>query len=447
MLTFFKNIWTDVSVRNKVAFILLVLVIYRIGAHITVPGIDKTALENIMGSGSFGLMDTFSGGALQNYSIFALGVMPYITASIVIQLLSHDVVPKLTEWNEQGDFGRKKIKKLTFILAFFVALFQSFGMTYGFNNISQGFGSLVENETFLNYALISLILTAGSMFLMYLGEKITKNGIGNGLSILIFAGIISTFPMMFYQIWTLYFKPEQMFLSIVILALFVIALLLIIVFAVYILEAYRRIPIQYNTKNKNVEETSTVLGVHVAPKQRLLNNKMQSHLPIKLNTAGVIPVIFAVAFLMVPTTIVSFFEVNKFTTWVSNNLTYYHPIGMILYALLIFAFAYFYAFIQLDPKKMSENLAKSGGYVPTIEPGEKTKKYLTGILKRLTFVGATFLVIISLIPLIGTSALSLPQSVQIGGVSVLIIIGVSLDTFKQLQSNTAKSNYKKYKKR
>lgn len=441
-----RNIFTLKDLRNKLMFVLLALVVYRIGAHIPVPGINSAALAN-MNEGFFGIMNAFSGGALQSFSIFALGVMPYITASIIIQLMATDVVPKLTEWNNQGEFGRKKIKVLTRYLTVVIAFFQAIAMSFGFNNMFAGSGQLIVNPSFGSYMLIATVLTLGSVFLMFMGEAITKKGIGNGISLIIFAGIVTTFPTAAYQLYATQYDPAQVFISIVKITLIVLLILAVTAGAIYILEAYRKIPVQYAEQRNSRSGTGTALGQNLPSVQPgMFGKPAESHLPIKLNTAGVIPVIFAVSIVMLPVTIATFWQGNNIADWVVNNMSYDQPFGMALYAALIFAFAFFYAFIQMDPKKMADNLQKSGGYVPGIRPGKKTEEYMTRVLKRLTFVGAIFLVVISVMPVLILSLTNLPAQVQIGGVSLLIVIGVAIETTKQINSQLVTRNYRGFTK-
>lgn len=441
-----RNMWTTVELRNKIMFVVLALVIYRIGIHIPVPGINRAVLENL-NSGMLGMLNTFSGGGLQNFSIFALGVMPYITASIIIQLLAADVVPKLAEWNSQGEYGRNKIKILTRYLTVVIAFVQAVGMSFGFNNMFAGSGDLVVNPSPGAYALIALILTLGSVFLMFLGEAVTKKGIGNGISLLIFAGIVSTFPTAAFQLYSVEFDQAAVFISIVKIVLVLLVLIAITSGAIYVLEAHRQIPIQYGEQRKGNKDTSLALGQNIpTPTAGLFNKMNATHLPIKLNTAGVIPVIFAISIVMLPTMVATFWQGNKVADWVALNLAYNMPYGMALYGLLIFVFAFFYAFIQMDPEKMADNLQKSGGYVPGIRPGKKTEDYLRGILKRLTFVGGIFLVVISLLPLMILATTNLPDSVQIGGISLLIVIGVAMETTKQVKGQLLTRSYKAFKK-
>jgi preprotein translocase subunit SecY len=441
-----RNVFKLKDLRNKLIFVLLALVIYRIGSHIPVPGINSDVLAN-MTEGVLGIMNTFSGGALQNFSIFALGVMPYITASIIIQLLAADVVPKLAELNSQGEYGRNKIKVLTRYLTVVIAFFQAIAMSFGFNNMFAGSGQLIVNPSVGSYLLIALILTIGSVFLMFMGEAITKKGVGNGISLIIFAGIVATFPTAMYQLYATEYNPEQTFISIVKIGLILLAILAITSAAIYVLEAYRKIPIQYAEQQNSRPNPSTALGENLPSVQPgLFNKPAATHLPIKLNTAGVIPVIFAVSIVMLPVTIATFWQGNIFADWIINNLSYDQPLGMAMYGLFIFSFAFFYAFIQMDPKKMADNLQKSGGYVPGIRPGTKTEEYLKRILKRLTFVGGLFLVVISVLPLLVISIAKLPPQVQIGGISLLIVIGVAIETTKQINSHLMSRKYRGFKK-
>ena len=287
---------------------------------------------------------------------------------------------------------------------------------------------LIENPGITTYLLIATVLTAGTAFLLWLGEQITSNGVGNGISIIIFAGIVSAIPSTLNQVYATMFEDagDALFLNIVIAALIVIAIIAIIVGVIFIQQANRKVPIQYA---KQVAGKGPVGGHN-------------THLPLKVNSAGVIPVIFAVSFIITPPTIASFFGENSVTTWITNTFDYTRPVGMILYIALIIAFSYFYAFIQVNPEQLSENLKKQGGYVPGIRPGNATREYFTRVLYRLTFVGALFLAFIAILPVLFTKLADLPSSAQIGGTSLLIVVGVALDTMKQLESQLVKRHYK-----
>jgi preprotein translocase subunit SecY len=415
------------DIRRKIVFTLLMLIVFRLGTFIPVPNVNADILKAQDELSVFGVLNTFGGGALQNFSILAMGIMPYITASIIVQLLQMDVVPKFTEWSKQGDVGRRKLAQFTRYFTIVLGLIQAFGMSYGFNNIASG--QLIENPGFGTYALISIVLTAGTAFLMWLGEQITEKGVGNGISIIIFGGIVAGIPTTVNQIYAQQFENagEKLFLNIIIVLLILLAVVAIVVGTIFIQQALRKIPIQY-AKKMSAGRSQT--------------GGQSTHLPLKVNAAGVIPVIFAVSFIITPKTIASFFPTNDVTLWIQRVFDYTHPIGMIMYAVLIIAFTYFYAFIQVNPEQMAENLKKQGGYVPGIRPGKSTQEYLTRILYRLTLVGSLFLAAIAVLPVFFINIANLPPSAQIGGTSLLIVVGVALDTMKQLESQLVKRHYK-----
>ncbi|MDN4605504.1 preprotein translocase subunit SecY [Paenibacillus sp. F6_3S_P_1C] len=422
-----KNIWRVEDLRKRVLFTLFVLIIYRIGSFVPVPGVNKEVFEatNSAGKEVFGLLNTFSGGALFQFSIFALGIVPYITASIIVQLLSMDVIPKLAEWAKQGEQGKKKSAQLTRYLTVGLALIQAFGTSIGFNRLYNT--EMVPNATFADYILIAIVLTAGTSFLMWLGEQITEKGIGNGISILIFAGILSTVPNIIKQtIESDFIQADQMFMNILKGVIVAIVIVLIIIGVIYIQQAIRKIPVQYA--------------------KRVVGNKMyggqNTHIPLKINAAGVIPVIFASSLLMFPSIIANFWADRAWAQWIGANLTTHKPLGMLLYVVMIFGFTFFYTFVQMNPQQMADNMKKNGGYIPGIRPGKATEKYLTRVMTRLTTAGAIFLAVISVLPVILGALSGLPQSAQIGGTSLLIVIGVALDTMKQIESQLIKRHYK-----
>jgi len=414
------------DIRKKILFTLLMLIVFRIGTFIPVPSVNAEVLKIQDQLNVFGVLNTFGGGALKNFSIFAMGVMPYITASIIVQLLQMDVVPKFTEWSKQGEVGRRKLAQFTRYFTIVLGFIQAFGMSYGFNNMTGGV--LIKNPGIPTYLLIATVLTAGTAFLMWLGEQITAKGVGNGISILIFAGIVSGIPSTLNQIYAQQFEGagDQLFLRIVTVLLIVLAIIAVIVGVIYIQQAFRKIPIQYA---KRLEGRSPV-GGH------------STHLPLKVNPAGVIPVIFAVSFIVAPPTIASFFGSNDVTTWIKKTFDYTQPVGMIIYVALIIAFTYFYAFVQVNPEQMADNLKKQGGYIPGIRPGRNTQEYVTKVLYRLTFVGSIFLAVIAVLPVFFVKFADLPASAQIGGTSLLIVVGVALETMKQLESQLVKRHYK-----
>lgn len=414
------------DIRDKIIFTLLMLIVFRLGTFIPVPNVDANVLKMQDQAGILGFLNTFGGGALQNFSIFAMGIMPYITASIIVQLLQMDVVPKFTEWSKQGEVGRRKLAQFTRYFTIVLGFIQALGMSYGFNRIYGGM--LIQSPGVSTYLLIALVLTAGTAFLMWLGEQITAKGVGNGISILIFAGIVAAIPNTVNQIYAQQIEGagEQLFLRIVVLALLVLAVIAIVVGVVFIQQALRKIPIQYA---KRLVGRSPVGG-------------QSTHLPLKVNAAGVIPVIFAISFIITPQTISSFFGENDVTSTIQYIFDYTKPVGMIIYVALIVAFTYFYAFIQVNPEQMAENLKKQGGYIPGIRPGKTTQEYLTRVLYRLTFVGAIFLAVISILPVFFINFAGLPPAAQIGGTSLLIVVGVALETMKQLEAQLVKRHYK-----
>ncbi|GIN87826.1 protein translocase subunit SecY [Heyndrickxia sporothermodurans] len=414
------------DIRKKIIFTLLMLIVFRIGTFIPVPGVDARALEANDQTGFFSILNTFGGGALYQFSIFAMGIMPYITASIIIQLLQMDVVPKFTEWSKQGEVGRRKLAQFTRYFTIVLGFIEAIGMSYGFNTMTGG--QLIQNPGISTYLIIAVVLTAGTAFLMWVGEEITAKGVGNGISIIILAGIVARFPTILGQIFEQQLKNagSQLFIKIIILLLIALVVLAIIVAVIFFQQALRKIPIQYAQR---------LAGKNPVGGQ-------STHLPLKVNAAGVIPVIFAVSFIVAPRTIASFFGSNNVTDTIEWIFDYTKPVGMIIYVALIIAFSYFYAFVQVNPEQMADNLKKQGGYIPGIRPGKNTKDYLTTVLYRLTFVGSIFLAVVAILPVVFTKIAALPASAQIGGTSLLIIVGVALDTMKQLESQLVKRHYK-----
>lgn len=424
------NFFKTKEVRNKILFTLAMLVIFKIGTYIPAPGVDPAAFDNQRGSqGVTDLLNTFGGGALKNFSIFAMGIMPYITASIVMQLLQMDIVPKFTEWAKQGETGRKKLSTFTRYFTIVLAFIQSIGMSFQFNTYLDG--ALIKNQNVWSYLLIAIVLTTGTAFLMWLGEQITQYGVGNGISIIIFAGILASLPSALIQFYQQEFiGQDDVTLAWLKVAGLVIGMILLTVGAVYVLQAIRKIPIQYAKKQSKMQ-----LG------------SQATYLPLKVNSAGVIPVIFAMAFFLLPRTLTLFFPKADWAKTIGTYADPSHNIGMIVYVVLIIAFTYFYAFVQVNPEKMAENLKKQGSYVPGIRPGINTKKYITKVLYRLTFVGSIFLAVIAILPIIATKFMNLPQSIQVGGTSLLIVIGVAIETMKSLEAQVNEREYKGFGRR
>ena len=399
---------------KRILFTLAALFVFKIGTSIIVPGVAA----NTEGMGFLEILNAMSGGAFANASIFALGVSPYITAQIVIQLLSADIVPYLSELSKQGGVGRRKLNQITRIVGIALAFLQ--GYMYSFAYIGNG--------SPMDYILYSLILTAGTALVMWIADQITIKGIGNGMSLIIMAGIISVLPNMFKDLWVELFAKG--FLGIIIFIAFILIFLGIIVGVIYVESAERRLPIQYANKS------TSMLG-------------KQNYIPFKLNSAGVIPVIFASALLSIPQILASVFDKtggNGFTLFVQKYLNYTTGVGFVLYMILILAFAYFYTFMQLKPNEMSENLNKNGGYIPGIRPGKETTEYVKTVLKRITIVGATFLTVLAILPIVFDKFSNLTTSISISGTGLLIVVGVALDTYKQIESQLVSRTYVKGRK-
>jgi preprotein translocase subunit SecY len=421
------NIFKVEDLRRRILFTLMMLVVFRIGSFIPVPNTDPALLQSMMDKtqGVFGLINAFSGGAFRNFSIFAMGIMPYITASIIVQLLTMDVIPAFARWAKEGEVGRRKLSQFTRYFTIVLALIQSVGVAIGFNRYVVGF---IKDQSIWSYALISLTLTAGTALLMWMGEQITEKGIGNGISILIFSGIIANIPMHVGQIYESFFgKGGQLFLGILKAVGLLLVVIVMIAATIYIQQGVRKIPVQY---------TKRVVG-------RKMYGGQSTHIPMKVNAAGVIPVIFALSLLMFPVTIASFWQGHPVADWIQNNFTYTHfGLGMVLYVILIIAFTYFYTFVQINPIQLADQMKKNGGFIPGIRPGKNTSTYLTRVMNRLTLTGALFLSAVSILPIFFINIAGLPQTVQIGGTSLLIVVGVALETMKTIESQLIKRHYK-----
>lgn len=421
MFATFKQIFNpkNKDLRKRILFTLLVLFIFKLGTTIIVPGVDTSNFDNL---GYFELLNIFGGGALEKFSILALGVMPYITASIIIQLLQMDIIPYLTELGKQGHTGRVKLNQITRVLGIILAFINGYVFSFAF----------LKNGTPMEYMQFSVVLTAGTAFLLWLGDQITSKGVGNGISLIIMAGIIASIPSMFVDAFNALVHIgtlQETLLGIISFALYVIVYIGIIIGIVFIENAERRVPIQYANKS------NAILG-------------KQNYIPFKLNSAGVMPVIFASALMSVPSIIASFVKNDSFTIFVSKWLTMNTITGFVLYVIFIIAFAYFYTFLELKPKEMAENLQKNGGFIPGVRPGEETVTYVSKVLKKITTVGAFFLAVLAALPIIfGMIFTNLPSSVSLGGTGLLIVVGVALETYKQIESELVTRNYVKGRKR
>lgn len=426
MIETFTSLFKNKEIRIKILFTLAMLFIYRLGSGIPVPGVDATAISaSIQDNSILGMMNLLGGGALQKLSVFALGVSPYITASIIIQLMSMDVIPALTEMAKSGQQGRMKMDKITRYLGVILSFVQAFTMVYAFDKSS----AILQNSNFSTYLYVATVLTAGTMFLLWIGDRISAKGIGNGVSIIIFAGIVSNIPFTFVQVFNTLVDSSNntaMFNGMLTFVMYLLMYLLIIGLVVFMQLAVRKIPIQYTSSSV----------------QRGKND--MTFLPLKINSASVIPVIFAGAIMTAPLTIMSFFQPNDFTNALNNILSLQKPLGLCIYAVLIILFTFFYTNLQVDPEKIAENLGKSGTYIPGIRPGTETKEYLSKILNRITVLGAMFLTFIALLPYLLPMFTSLPSSTSLGGTGIIIVVGVAMETMSQLKGQLTQKSYRSF---
>jgi preprotein translocase subunit SecY len=410
---------TNKDLRKRIYFTLGALLIFIVGTNLRVPG-TQDITKNL---GFLELINAMGGGALKNFSILALGVSPYITASIIIQLLQMDIIPYFTELSKEGPVGRQKLNKITRYIGIGFAFLQGYAFSYAF----------LGNASSLSYFYVATILTAGTAFCLWLGDQITQKGIGNGVSLMIMAGIIASLPSTFISAFNELIVTSgttgQVTMGILKFVGFVLAYFIIIIGVIYVQEAERRIPLQYANR------TTGSYGSE------------QSFLPIKLNTASVMPVIFASSLMSIPATIANFANKPGLTKFVETYLDYSKPIGFVVYILLIFLFGYFYTFLQLKPDDVADNLQKNGGYVPGIRPGKDTSKYISYVLSRITITGTILLIILAIIPIVLQKLTGMTQTGAIGGTGILIVVGVALETYKQLEGSLATRGYKKTRSR
>ena len=415
------------QVRSKILFTIFIVFVFRIGTSITVPWVNANSLNALSGLSFLNMLSLVSGNAMKNFSVFALGVSPYITASIVVQLLQMDLLPKFVEWGKQGEVGRRKLNQATRYIALVLAFVQSVGITAGFNALS-GAKLLTVPLTPQVFLVIGGILTAGSMIVTWLGEQITDKGYGNGVSMIIFAGIVASIPDMVKGIYVDYFvnvPSSRLTSSLIFVAILIIAVLLIVYFTTYVEQAKYKIPIQY---------TKVAQG---APSS--------SYLPLKINPAGVIPVIFASSITAAPAAILQFVSASGLNwEWVKTAqelVSTSTPTGVALYALLIILFTFFYTFVQINPEKAAENLQKSGAYIHGVRPGKGTEEFMSKLLRRLATVGSLFLGVISILPIVAKDVFGLSEAVAFGGTSLLIIISTGIEGIKQLEGYLLKRKY------
>lgn len=404
---------TNKDLRHRIYFTLFCLAIFSFGTNITVPWASIIYEE----LGFLEIFNLMSGGGLKYFSIFALGVSPYITAQIITQLLQMDIIPYFKELKEQGYTGRQKINKITRYLGIIFAFIQAYVFSYAYMGTKD---AMLLLKT-------SLVITAGTSLLLWIGDQITKHGIGNGLSLLILAGILQTMPTTFVTAWKELVLSET-FSSVVggcLFGGFVLIYLFIIIGIIWVQLAERRIPIQYANRTTTVKDAN------------------QNFLPIKLNSAGVIPVIFASSIIAIPETIVKFLGHEKAITFIEKYISNSTITGFILYMALIFFFGYFYTYLQMNPDEMSKNLNKSGAYIPGVRPGSDTTKYISNTLGKLSIVGTIFLMIIAGLPILFSNFSGLSSAVSLGGTGLLIVVGVAIETYKQMESSLVSRNHRK----
>lgn len=430
-----KKIFSNREIVLRLLITFALLLVFKAGTYIPTPLIDTVNIRGVIGNNDFlTILNAFSGGGLSNFSILALGISPYITSSIVIQMLQM-VIPKMREWNEQGENGKEKANRATRYLTVFVAMVQALVIIFSLGskpeNILSSSVLQYKNVYWLMFIYMAVIITAGSCFVMWLADLITRHGIGNGSSMIISAGIISSIPTMIMTLVNKYlganFTGLNLFLFILIIFLYV----LMIIGVVFFEGATRKVPVQY------------------ANRQAALPQQQGSDIPIKLNSASVIPVIFASTILSIPLTIVGVMGLSTSTStgayWIDQVFSNKQPIGIVFYSLMIIFFSFFYSFLQIDPDKIADNLEKSGAFIPGYRPGEDTKKRLAEILFRVTTIGAIYLTVLALVPIIVAKSFGFSTSeasaITIGGTSLIIVVGVAIETFRQIETASETENY------
>ena len=435
------SILRNKEIMNRILFTVLILFIFRIGAQITVPGVNPEGLEEYLNSGSaLSLMNLLGGGTLQTFSIFALGVSPYITAQIIVQLLSTDVLPALSELKRQGQYGRRKIEYATRYLTLMLGAVQAYGIIKTIENTDNVTLNLDGN--WMTYIYIIVVMLAGSMLVMWLGDQISVKGIGNGISMIIFAGIVCSLPNQFSTAFTTYISTAQGQPEATVIAgvfkfiLYVLAYLVIIAFVTFIELSQRKIPVQHSGKGGGQTPGMT----------------KASFLPIKINSAGVIPVIFASSIMMAPSVIAAFIDSNSsnakwlkiFSTSEMYDMgSWSMPWGLIIYLVLTIAFTFFYANLQIDPEQIAENFQKNGSYIPGIKPGIETERYIRKVLNRVTVIGAAALALIAALPsvLTLTGVFGSNNSLVLGGTGMIIVVGVCLELNNQIDGLLAGKSF------
>ncbi len=424
----FRNIFKIHELRQRILYTLALLFIVRLGSHLTLPGVDAVLLTQSMANQTtnnlFGLYDLFVGGAFSNAAIFALGIMPYISASIIIQLMGA-VVPYFQKLQQEGEEGRKKITQLTRYGTVLISALQAWGVTVRLLNIQvQGMSIVPAQVQGFSWVLSTvIILSAGTVFMMWMGEQITEKGIGNGISLIIFIGIIARFPFAMLDEYRLIDSGQR---SLIIELIIIAFMFFIIAGVVLVTQGTRRIPVQYAKR---------VVG-------RKIYGGVTQYIPLRVNTAGVMPIIFAQSIMFIPNTVLSFFPDNEFLQTIAGYFVYTSPVYSAIYALMIVFFTYFYTAIAFNPKDVADNMKKQGGFIPGIRPGKQTSEFIDNILTKITLPGSIFLAIIAILPAFVSAWGVSGQFAQFfGGTSLLIIVGVALDTLQQIESHLLMRHY------
>lgn len=433
MFTKAKQILSNREILLKILVTFGLLLVFKAGTYIPIPLVSTTSIKQILEGNSFlTVLNAFSGGGLSNFSILALGISPYITSSIVIQMLQL-VIPKFKEWGESGEVGKQKLNRITRYTTIVVAMIQALLIIFslGSNPLNILINDLIQYQSmaWLFYIYMAIVITAGSAFTMWLADLITRHGIGNGSSMIISAGIISSIPRMFITLSNKYLVSPTA-LNVFLFILIVVLYVAMIVGVVFFEGAVRNIPVQYAN--------------------RQVTSQKGSEIPVKLNSANVIPVIFASTIMSIPLTIIGVMGLNTSTStgayWIDQVFSNHQPIGMLLYIVLIVFFSFFYSFMQVDPDKISENLEKSGAFIPGYRPGEETKVQLSKMLFRITLIGATYLCILALVPILVAKIFGFStteaSAIVIGGTSLIIIVGVAVETFRQIETQSETKDYK-----
>ena len=423
-----KRIFSNPDIIKRLAFTFLILLVFKLGTYIPVPLIDTNSIKQVLKGNDFlTILNTFSGGGLSSFSVLALGISPYITSSIIVQMLGM-IIPSMKEWQEMGEQGKAKSNRITRYITIAVAMIQALAILFSLGSRPENIlanSALAFGATWFLYIYMAIVITAGSAFTMWLADIITKHGIGNGSSMIICAGIVSSIPNMFSTLYSSYlgsaFSGANLAKYITVVVLYVA----MIVAVVYFEAAKRKIPVQYANRQSNEN----------------------SDIPVKLNSAGVIPVIFASTLMSIPLTIVCMLGYTTTSSnvayWLDQVFSSSKPIGMALYIIMIFFFSYFYSFLTIDPEKIGDNLSKQNAFIPGYKPGEDTKRQIAKVLFRVTTIGAIGLAILALVPIIVSMIFGLGSTVTVGGTSLLIIVGVAIETFNQIEAESENDSYSK----